>query len=333
MPRYSKRYKKHIHKNITKKYYGGGEEKLSQKETEGVVDIAKDFLKEKWDNIYNYSKEKGLRLAGLKELSPSEIDEIAKKEEEITQNTSNNQPEENPGMISNLSSIGSATLNAINKGTANVISGVNEVLESDILKKSASESANETAETAKKLLTTFNESLSTPEMKVQTKVALKNAADYTNIVLDAMEEPINKSIDQLNEAGTKAASGAAAGLVRVAGDIAGAIPGWGALIEAGEMLNDITRAAKDVVEAGTEATHIAAKVVEETSENINKGLETLHDKKKEGMNIIDRTSNSMKQFENPTENITSFSKRQTAGKSRRKLFRRKGKSKRVRFAF
>ena len=102
------------------------------------------------------------------------------------------------------------------------------------------------------------------------------------------------------------------------------------------MLNDVTRAAKDVVEAGTEATHIAAKVVEETSENINKGLETLHEKKKEGMNIIDRTNNSLNKFQAPllNQNIANpIPSAQTGGKkSRRKLFKRKGKSKRVRFA-
>jgi hypothetical protein len=351
-----KRIRKYSPKNKTRKYYGGADEQQPDEqqpdeqqpdeqqpekksdETEGVVDIAKDFFKEKMDNIYKYTKEKGLRLAGLKEINPTEENETPTQNGEINQNTLNNPGEENPGIISNLTSIGSTALNAINKGTANVISGVNEVIESEPLKKSASETASETANAAENLLTTFNEKLNTPEMKEQTKVALKNAADYTNIVLDAMEEPINKSIDQLNEVGTKAASGAAAGFVRVAGDVAGAIPGWGALIEAGEMLNDVTRAAKDVVEAGTEATHIASKVIEETSENINKGLETLHDKKREGINIMDRTNNSLNKFQAPymNQNIANPMPSAQAGgvkKSRRRLFKRKGKSKRVRFAF
>ena len=61
-------------------------------------------------------------------------------------------------------------------------------------------------------------------------------------------------------------------------------------------------------------------------ENIEEGLKVLEEKKKLGDEISSRTDKSIKEFEDPV-------KTQDGGrKTRRRLFKRKAKSKRVRFA-
>ena len=200
---------------------------------------------------------------------------------------------------------------------------------------------------------TFNEKLSTPELKEETKIALDNVADYADIAVEALDEPINKAVDQLNEAGTKAASGAISGLVKVGTDALAAVPGAGAVIEVGKIVNDASRAVGDVASAASEATSTVSKVVEETSKNINEGIEKLEEKKesmtnsltppdlnlkpemsfnklnKEGLNVSNRVDKSINQFENPVSSAPVL----TGGKKTRKKFlKSKGKSKRVRFA-
>ena len=210
------------------------------------------------------------------------------------------------------------------------------------------ETAAETAEISEKLLENFNEKLSTPKMKEETKEALDNAAEYADIAVEAMDEPINKAVDQLNEAGTKALSGVVSGLIKVGTDALAAVPGAGAIIELGKMANDATAAAGDVVEATSDVTSTLSKVVEETSKNIDEGLDKLHQEKedltpdtplntdinlkqlnKEGSSISNRVDKSINQFEKPVSSAPVL----TGGKkTRRKFLNRKGKTKRVRFS-
>jgi hypothetical protein len=176
-----------------------------------------------------------------------------------------------------------------------------------------------------------------------------------------LDEPLNKAVDELNEAGTKAASGAVSGLVKVGTDALAAVPGAGAIVEVGKIVNDASRAIGDVSSAASEATSTVSKVIEETSKNINEGIEKLEEKKeglnssmnsitpnmnltpdinfkpevsfnklnKEGLNVSNRVDKSINQFENPVSSAPVL----TGGKKTRKKFlKSKGKSKRVRFA-
>jgi hypothetical protein len=319
-------------KNKTRKYYGGADEVTEQ--SKGIFDVISDKLSGYSGTALNYIKDKGLRLAGLQPI----------KQPELTQNDSTQQVDQKINEIGDAASgILSDVKNVVDKGSAAIIGNINDVLESPEVGESLSEAASETAEIGEKLLENFNEKLSTPELKEEAKLALDNAAQYADIAVEAMDEPINKAIDQLNEAGTKAASGAAAGIIKVGTDAMAAVPGAGAVIEVGKILNDASRAVGDVAEAASEATSTVSKVVEETSKNINEGLDKLEEKKeglsnsmnsfnqlsKDGLSVSNRVDKSINQFENPINSVPVL----TGGrKTRRKLLKHKGKSKRVRFA-
>ena len=132
-----------------------------------------------------------------------------------------------------------------------------------------------------------------------------------------------------------------------------AVPGAGAIIEVGKIVNDASRAIGDVASAASEATSTISKVVEETSKNIDEGLDKLEEKKermsnaftppsvnlnpgedlnklnKVGGTITNRVEKSIDEFENPVSSAPVL----TGGrKTRKKFLKRKGKSKRVRFA-
>jgi hypothetical protein len=349
-------------KNITRKHYGGStnvNHKTNVDErSKGIFEYIGDKISGYSGKAFDYVKEKSLRLAGLKEIKKE--DEELEKEKQVVENTTKEVDEKigeisdaASGVISDATKIGSDVVDVFDKGSAAIIGNINDVLQSPKVEESISEAAEETAEIGEKLLEDFNEKLATPELKEETKKALENAADYTEIAVEAMDEPINKAVDELNAAGTKAATGVAKGLVKVAVDSALAVPGVATVVEPIIMLDDISRAAADVVQATSDATSTASRVVEETSKNIEEGLDKLEEKKeelsdsmkpdinikpdatfkqlnKDGLKVADRVDKSISQFENPVSSVPVIQK--GGKKTRRKLFKHKGKSKRVRFA-
>ena len=145
-----------------------------------------------------------------------------------------------------------------------------------------------------------------------------------------MNEPINKAVEQLNEAGTKAASGAISGLVKVSTDALAAVPGVGAIIELGKIANDASAAVGDVAEAASDATTTISKIIEETSNNIDEELNKLDEKKRQAKQIANRTNRTIETFENPISKVNTYGGTR-AHKTKRKFFKNKAKSKRVRF--
>ena len=337
-------------KNKTHKYYGGAVE--VDDKSKGIFDIIGSKLSGYSGKAFNYVKDKGLRLVGLEPIKqPVEqnaaTQEVDQQISEIGDAAS--------GLISNATEIIGDVKDVVDKGSAAVLENINDVLESPKVGETLTEAATETAEIGEKLLETFNEKLSTPELKEEAKIALDNVADYADIAVEALDEPINKAVDELNEAGTKAASGAISGLVKVGTDALAAVPGAGAVVEVGKIVNDASRAIGDVASAASEATSTVSKVVEETSKNINEGIEKLEEKKesmtnsmnnltpdinlkpevsfnqlnKEGLNVSNRVDKSINQFENPISSAPVLS---GGKKTRKKFLKSKGKSKRVRFA-
>jgi hypothetical protein len=323
-------------KNKTRKYYGGStnvnDKTNVTDKSKGIFDIIGDKISGYSGKAINYVKDKGLRLVGLQPI----------QQPETTQNAATQEVDQKINEIGSAASeiIGDVK-NVVDKGSAAILGNINDVLKSPQVGESLSEAASETAQIGEKLLENFNEKLSTPELKEQAKIALDNAAEYADIAVEAMDEPLNKAVDELNEAGTKAASGATAGIIKVGTDAMAAVPGAGAVIEVGKILNDVSRAVGDVAEAASEATSTVSKVVEETSKNINEGIEKLEEKKegsmdtfkqlnKDGLKVSDRVDKSINQFENPVSSVPVV--QQGGKKTRRKLFKHKGKSKRVRFA-
>jgi len=350
MTKQTKRIRRNRIKNKTKKYLGGSKAKVFEK-SQGIMDYIGNKLSTYTGETTNYLKEKGLRLIGLQTIKKDEPEE--EKVDESTQKVDNkineisdaasglvsSASDATSGLFSGAKEIGSDVVEVFDKGSAAVIGQVNDVLDSPKVEDSISDAAEETAEIGEKLLDNFNEKLSSPELKEETKEAIENVADYTKIAVKAMDEPLNEAVDELNEAGTKAVSGAAAGLIKVGTDSLAAVPYLGAFVEMGKIVNDASKAIGDVSTAASDATTTVSKLVGETSINMDEGIDKLNDEKEEGLEklgekkkeakqIANRTNKSIESFENPLGN----EEKKGGGKTRRKFLKRKAKSKRVRFS-
>jgi hypothetical protein len=254
-------------------------------------------------------------------------------------------------------------VNVFDKGSAALIDNINNVLGNEIVNDSFKEAAKDLGETSAKILHNFNQAISTPEFKEETKVAIDNAAEIADIVIKSSEKPVNDAIDVLNASAAEASSGVASGAIKVATDAMAAVPGYGAIIEFGKMANDASAAVGDVVEATTAATGAVSKAITETSNNINEGFKKLEEAKHNVENIASlpkinsennptqlvqkggfkelvnekyqvegRISDSINEFNNPNY----FSNMKTGGyqynKTKKHSTNSKGKSKRVRFS-
>jgi hypothetical protein len=225
--------------------------------------------------------------------------------------------------------------NVADKTSAAVIDNINEVLGSEAVSESVKEAGEETAAITGKLAETFNDAMDNPVVKAEVEEAIENAGEVATVVAKAAEEPIKEVARVTVEAGTDALGAASAGFVKVGTDMLAAIPGVGGIIEVGKMINDGSKAASAVVEAGSEALEVASDAFIDTKEKVEEGLKQLEDKKKMAEEISNRTTNSINQFENPLKKVTDKIPEtpKTGGrKTKRRLFKRKAKSKRVRFA-
>lgn len=295
--------------NITRKYNGGAAS------TESIYDVLGNKLSNYSSNIKGYLADKGLKLLGLQQIKND------------GKNLNNNDSLQNidnslTSLVSNAKKIRKDVANVFDKGSAAVVENINDVLKNPKIGQSVSEAAKETAEIGTNLLHNFNENLSSPELKEETKKALENAADYTEIVIDAMDEPIDKAIDELNKAGTKALSGVSSGAIKVGTDALAAVPGVGAVIELGKIANDASTAAENVVEATSEATSTIKNFVEETSKNIDENMDKFKEIKRDGLKVNNRINESLNKFQTPLSNkanLHSIGGRKTRKK---KYFRR-----------
>lgn len=348
----------------TKKYLGGnGNEQFNGENSvnnmnnmndkkEGVIDIIKDKAGDFAENTGNFLKDKTLRLFGLQPINENENEynqdnadsQQINKTVDSTVNKFSNATSgivsDVQDIVSDVKTVGKDVVNVFNKGSAAVIGNINAVLESPKIEKSVTEAASETATIGAKLLEKFNQNLNNPEFKEATRESLDNISDYAEIGVKALNAPLDNAIDEFNEAGTKAAAGVATGVIKVGTDALGAVPGIGAIVDVGKMINDSTRAASTVVEAGSDAAETASELFIQTNEGIKQGIKELEEKKNEAMNIANRTADSINQFQNPSldfsnENSNSNNTSSKVGggkKTKKRLLKRKAKSKRVRFA-
>ena len=313
MARLTRKNSKKNKRNKSLKFKGGNSE---VKEREGVFDIIGDKISDATSSAIDSVADAGLKIVGLERIDAQKEEE--KKEEETASNIANDISETASNIASNVT-------NVADKTSAALIENVNEVLGSDAVKETAEQAAQDTAAITTELLDNFNEALDNPEVKEEVKEAIENAGEVASVAVDALQEPLNKAVDVTAEAAQKASSAAVSGAIKVGTDAMAAVPFWGAIIDIGKMINDGSRAASAVVEAGSEAAEVASDAFIDTKENFEKGLKELDEKKKMSQQISNRTTNSINQFENP-----SVVKGGT--KTRRRLFKRKLKSKRVRFA-
>jgi len=339
MHKQTKHNKRIKRKNKTLKHYGGATTQIVNNGTSGVANSANDKesifrvignkLSEKAKPAFEYAKEKGLRLLGLQSIKntddvlPETTSNIDNKINELDNTTSE--------FLSNAKEIGADAVKIANAGTAAIIANINDVLQNPEVGKSVIETAKETAEIGEKLLENFNDNLSTPKMKEEVKQAVDNAADYIEIVAEATDEPANKLIDKLNDAGTKIASDSVSGAVKVGATALSAIPFLGAVLDTGIIANTVANTVGNISETVSNVSETASEVTKEINENVGEGIVQLNKEKKMGGQIENRTNESIQQFQNPLYNATPKSVLR-GGKTRRKQFKRNIKSKRVRFA-
>ena len=282
----NKRNKRH---KKTRKYYGGApvvaavntnniNNSATVKQNEGVFNILGDKISGFASSAFNFIEEKALRVAGLKKIQDDKTDA-----------TGNNVVEDGVNKASGI--------------VSNAINNVNNVLKSPQAQETISAAAQDLAETGTKVLDNFNQVASTPAFKQAVEVAADNVADYSKITLEAMDEPLNEAADKLNEAGTKAAAGFAAGLIKVGTDAMAAVPFYGAVVEAGKIVNDGSKAIGDVVEAGTQVIETVSQVVDKTSKNIDTKLDDLEAKKQRIENLTGQKLN-IPNMSNPLTNAS-----------------------------
>jgi len=333
-------------------YYGGKDNNVLKNENgdierEGIIDMIGDKVSKLAVALPEYAAEKGLRLFGFEPIKGNDdTTDSNEKVDESTNNISNTQTNNNnntttPGIMSDIKAIGTDLVEVVDKITGTVIENVNEVLESPQVNQTIVEAASDTAKISEKILEEFNEKMNSPEFREQTKIALDNAAKLATEGIEAMDKPIDKAIDKLNEAGTRATSGLLSGAVKTGTDLAAAVPYVGAVLDVGKAVNDGSKAVSSVIEAGSETLQTTSDLIIETNENIKSIMKKLDEKKNEAMDIANRTTKSIKQFEKPLQNISSVpgiskvpntSSGGSSAITKKRLLKHKVKSKRVRFA-
>lgn len=323
MVKFSKRFKKR-HNKTKKRLKGGNNDapiNIEDAPREGVLDIVGDKIGELAGYAAQTIEDTGLKVVGL--------ERIQKEGDNVKQSMDENMKKIGETAKQSLSYV----TDVANNASQSAIKSVNEVIGSDVVKEGVKKAADETVAISEKLLENFNDTLNDPKLKQDLNEAIDHAGEIGTVVVEAAREPFNKAVDIAAEAFPKATSAAMAGLVKVGTDMMAAVPGVGSVIEVGKILNDSSKAASAVVEAGSEAVEAGSDLFIDTKENIEKGMEELEAKKKLGDQITNRATQSIQQFEHPTQNATTSimkggSKKK---KTKRGIFRRKRLSKRVKF--
>jgi len=258
---------------------------------EGIVDVMGKKIGNTISSIALKASDTGLKIIGLERINENKDNKDNKDENNI-----------------------------LNKTGSSIIQNINEVLSSNQVKKTVKESAKETANILKEGAKIFNESLNDPEVRNQIEKSAENIGDISSVIVKASEKPFNEIVEVASKEVPKATGAAVSGLIKVGTDAMAAIPYVGSVIELGKMLNDGSKAASSIVEAGTEMAEVASDAFVKTSENVKSGLEELEEKKKLAENITTRTNKSIDQFVGGNK-IT-----------KKRLFKNKLKSKKVRFS-
>lgn len=243
-----------------KKSYKKGGSSIPYDERKGIFDIASDKLSAVSASIANKAEDLGLNALGLEKIG---------EHKDIGTDLDKNK----------VTNAVSGVKNAVEQTSTNVLDNVNEVLASDAVNNSVQDAAKTTAEISGKLAEHFNDAMNDPVVKEQLEEAIEHAGELGEIVVKSSEEPLKEAVKIGVETGTDAIGAASAGIVKVGTDMMAAVPGVGALIEFGKILNDGSKAASAVVESGSKAISAASDAFATTTENIRKGLRELEEKK------------------------------------------------------
>lgn len=282
-------------------------------ERKGILDIASDKLGTATSSLVNKVEDLGLNTLGLEKKGTSD-----------TMNVNNI----GANVVSDIS-------HKMNETSANMLNDVNEVLASDEVNQSVQEAAKTTAQLSSKLAEYFNDAMNDPVVKEQLEEAIEHAGELGDVIVKSSEEPLKEAVKIGVEAGTDALGAASAGVIKVGTDMMAAVPGLGAVIEMGKILNDGSKAVSAVAEASSKAISAASDAFSITSENMKKGLKELEEQKKMAQQITNRTNRSINHFESPLKEKDKENKLMGGTrKTKRRLFQKKQKpkTKSVRFA-
>lgn len=338
MKKLTKRSKKRLNKTFKK----GGASKETEnspseitipesktKERQGLLDFIGNKITNGASSVATTLGDTGLRLVGLERVDKAEEDEQEALENEnktilpsMVNDKINKISDAASGVVSDFT-------NFANKTGANIIENVNDILGNENVKENIQQAAENTAEILKDNAEIFNEAINKPEVKEAVEEAINNASDVASVAVKAAEKPFNSAIDVLSQTIPRAAASSLAGVVKVGTDTLAAVPGFGAIIDFGKMVNDGTRAISGVVEATSDAVEAGSDLIINTKENFEKGMKLLEKNKQMAEEISNRTNDSIKDFENPLNKNKDTT---GGGKTRRKFSKHKAKSKRVRFS-
>jgi hypothetical protein len=267
---------------------------------EGIIDAAENTAYKALNTVGDI----GLRMFGLERINKDDSNEYVE----------HNQPVQN-------------TENIIEQTSKNILGNVNKVLDSEIVDNTVKETAKDTAQIVGKLSSRFNEAMDDPIIKENIEKSIKNAGELSNVVVESFKEPFNRGVNNLIETANEAAPKLGKAITKTAWDTVTAIPPISIVGDLINITNGITKAASAATDAGTQAIVSASDTFIETKDNMQKILKNLDVQKQMAQQISNRTTSAINNFENPLTPI------KTGGiKSRRRLFKRKAKSKRVKFA-
>jgi hypothetical protein len=320
MSKITKRFKKYK-KNKTIKKGGAPINEEPVKERKGIFDMIGNKISEAASSAATTLGDAGLKIMGLERINKTnEEEENIKKVDE------------------NINKISNTVLdieNVLDNTKANVLNNTNDILGSNEAKESAEIAAEKTADILRDGASIINDAFDNPEVKTEIKKTIDNVGEFGSMVIDASKKPFNKLVDVAAESTPKIIGATTAGLSKVGFDMLGAVPYLGGIIDLGRAVNDGSKALSASVEAGSEVVEATTDAISETTKNIEEGIKVFNEKRLESQEIADRTTKSMSQFENQTnESQTNEKNSQMGGrkKTRRRLLKNKVKTKRVRFS-
>jgi hypothetical protein len=295
-----------------------GQNEMEGEDRKGVIDMISERLSNAAKNVVQKAESIALDAIGLE-----------KKQSDLS----------NVEGSTGKSGILSTATNLANKVTGSFINNANEVLASDRFQEGAKQAAENTAAILSSTAENFNKTLNDPIVKEKVKEALDIAGEYADVLAESMEEPVKKAATVFAEVIPKATGAAVSGAIKVGTDALAAVPGVGSIVEVGKMVNDVTKSASAVVEAGSQAVETGSDLFLETKQNFKRVLSQLEEKKRMAQQISNRTTKSMDKFSNPLgenplpkDQIPGVLKG-GANRTRKRLFKNRRKSKRVMFAF
>ena len=262
----TKRFKRG--KNATRKYYGGQQSPAiatQVPQTDKRVFIKHDgILTEFANRVVNLLKP-ALKIGLTKALNA--LEPAAGKE-------LSNAPEPVPAHDSMLKKAGRTAADILNRGLGLILNQVNTVLSSSGVQTSVDTEAARATELVTDIFSRVAEKLRDPKLQEQARLAGDELAVYSEILVEAMREPLTELVGVLSQSGLKATSAITVGIIKVVTDAMAAVPGLGAVMEIGKIANDVSRAVGDAAEAGSNATTAASKAVFEVTENVKEALKT-----------------------------------------------------------